>query len=279
MNNNSASFLLIGESDVGKTHYGAQILRRLNTGNGSMELIDSDNIDPFVDVMDQISQGLSGSHTPRNQSTTSRWTVKRKSDDKLFDLHWPDYGGEQISAIVNDRRMPTAWRERLQTASAWAFMIRPNRVRLPEDIFSRSAGLPASDEKDQHNLSAQSRLVETLQMLKFKNAAYSGNWRQQPPLCVILSCYDELNTDLGPEQYSRENLPLFYAYLSANWDRENYKVFGVSPLGQALSDTNPDEEFVKKGPDRMGYVLDEMGDKSSDLLAPIDWMLNTDLNQ
>ena len=35
MKNTPRSILLLGESDVGKTHYGAQILRRLNAGPGA----------------------------------------------------------------------------------------------------------------------------------------------------------------------------------------------------------------------------------------------------
>ena len=72
MTERSASILLIGESDVGKTHFGAQLLRRLNSGLGTMELINSDNLQPFRETMDQISQGLAGRHTPRSESSTSK---------------------------------------------------------------------------------------------------------------------------------------------------------------------------------------------------------------
>lgn len=275
MTESATSFLLIGESDVGKTHFGAQLLRRLNSANGTMALVDSDNLEPFVETMDQISRGLSGRHTPRSESTLSRWTVSRKSDQSRFDLHWPDYGGEQISSMINDRRMPSAWREKIIAASAWAFMVRPSRVRLPEDVLTRGARLPPSESDSRATLSAQSRLVEILQMLRFKYAAYAEEWSNPPPICVLLSCYDELNTALTPAEYCQKHLPLLDAFLATNWADENMRIFGVSPLGQSLSDSDPNETYVATGPEKMGYVVYESGERSADLLEPIDWMLST----
>ena len=38
---NPKSILLVGESDVGKTHYGAQLLRRLNASSGLLRMKDA----------------------------------------------------------------------------------------------------------------------------------------------------------------------------------------------------------------------------------------------
>ncbi len=274
MTDRSATFMLIGESDVGKTHYGAQLLRRLNSVNGSMVLENSDNLEPFVEAMDKISRGLAGRHTPRTESTLSRWTISRKSDGAEFDLHWPDYGGEQINSIINERIMPLAWHDKIIGASAWAFMLRPSHIRLPEDVLTRGTSLPSSESDVESILSPQSRLIEILQMLRFKHAAYSENWSNPPPMCVLLSCYDELHTDLDPSEYCKEHLPLLDSFLSTNWNRNNLRFFGVSPLGQPLSDSDPDEKYVDSGPEKMGYIIDENGEQSDNLLLPIDWMLS-----
>ena len=270
-----ASFLLIGESDVGKTHYGAQLLRRLNSDSGSMCLENSNNLTPFSDTMDKISEGLSGLHTPRSESTESQWIVSRKSDGVTFELNWPDYGGEQISSMINERRMPAIWRDKRLTASAWAFMIRPSRVRLPEDVMTRHVRLPPSIESQESQLSSQLRLIEILQMLRFKRSAYTEDWSTCQPLCIILSCYDELNTEMKPQEYCETYLPLLASFLKMNWPKERLKYFGASPLGQSLSESKPDKKFMKAGPANMGYVIGEDGVKDQDLLAPINWMLNT----
>lgn len=273
MSETIASFLLIGESDVGKTHYGAQILRRLNAADGLMRLVDSDNLGPYRETMDQISRGLAGRHTPRSESSMSRWTVERTTDKATFDLHWPDYGGEQVSSMINERQIPLVWRDRIMAASGWVFMLRPSRVTLPEDVLTRKVTLCASEGEPAVTLSAQSRLVEILQMLRFKAAAYAEDWCHAPPVCVLLSCYDELKTDVPPRKYCDERLPLLASYLRSNWPETGVRIFGISPLGQALSDTDPDEDFVAKGPEKMGYVIDETGNQANDLLAPVQWLL------
>lgn len=267
----TSSFLLIGESDVGKTHYGAQLLRRLNSDSGSMCLKNSPNLTPFLDTMNKLSQGLSGLHTPRSESSESQWSVSRKSDGVDFELNWPDYGGEQISSMIHERRMPAIWRDKILTASAWAFMIRPSNVRLPEDVMTRQVRLPPSKDSQESQLSPQLRLIEILQMLKFKRSAYTEDWSTSPPLCVILSCYDELNTDMNPREYCETHLPLLASFLSSNWSDKYVEYFGVSPLGKSLSESKPDKDF---SPDKMGYVIGEDGIRDQDLLAPIDWMLN-----
>ena len=279
MTRSAGSFMLIGESDVGKTHYGAQLLRRLNSSNGSMTLENSDNLEPFIETMDHISRGLSGKHTPQSESTMSRWVVSRKCDDAIFELHWPDYGGEQVSSIINDRRMPAIWHEKIIKASAWAFMIRPSRVRLPEDILTRGSCLPKTQDTNDTTLSAQSRLIEILQMLRFKNSAYSESWRCPPPMAVLLSCYDELNTDLSPDEYCSKHLPLLDSYLSTNWEQNKLKFFGVSQLGQPLSDSKPDEQYMEDGAEEMGYVVNDENIKTNDLLLPIDWMLSASIKK
>ena len=279
MTDSAATFMLIGESDVGKTHYGAQLLRRLNSPNGSMTLENSDNLEPFIETMNNISKGLSGRHTPQSESTTSRWVVSRNRDKTKFELNWPDYGGEQVSSIINDRRMPSIWHEKIVKATAWAFMIRPSRVSLPEDVLTRGSCLPQTQDSSDTTLSAQSRLIEILQMLRFKNSAYSESSQPPPPMAVLLSCYDELNTGLSPDEYCRKHLPLLDSYLSTNWGQDKLKFFGVSPLGQPLSDSKPNEQYIEDGAEEKGYVVNDEKTSTNDLLLPIDWMLSAAMKE
>ena len=54
MINPQSTLLLLGESDVGKTHYGAQVLRRLNSGLGTFSLADAANLIPFRTALEKI---------------------------------------------------------------------------------------------------------------------------------------------------------------------------------------------------------------------------------
>ena len=196
------SLLLVGESDVGKTHYGAQILRRLNAGHSAFELVDAANLTPFKNALDTISQGLSAPHTPRGEYNESTWTLRQRSDGSNMDLVWPDYGGEQVSGIVDGKSLPAAWRDKIVTASGWIFMVRPSQVPLPEDILTRAVSFPAIGDPANPMLSPQSRLIEILQMLQYKKRSYLEHKGILPPLAVLLSCYDELATEESPGVYS-----------------------------------------------------------------------------
>ena len=140
------SLLLLGESDVGKTHYGAQVLRRLNGGRGAFTLVNGANLKPFRTALDKISQGLSAPHTPRAEYSESTWTLRQRSSGSTMDLVWPDYGGEQVSEMIDGKSLPAAWRDKIVKASGWIFLVRPSQIPLPEDILTRAVSLPAVDD-------------------------------------------------------------------------------------------------------------------------------------
>ncbi|MDE0159820.1 MAG: hypothetical protein OXI02_07270 [Candidatus Dadabacteria bacterium] len=274
MKHEPISILLLGESDVGKTHYGAQVLRRLNSGSSAFELVNGGNLNPFKVALDKISQGLSAPHTPRAESSESLWTLRQRSNGSNIELVWPDYGGEQVSGMINSKSLPSTWRDKLIKAAGWIFMVRPSQVPLPEDILTRAVSLPAVDDPVNSTLSPQSKLIEILQMLKYKKQSYLEHKGMPPPIVVLLSCYDELATDESPSIYCRAHLPMFDQYLSSNWPEERRRIFGVSPLGQPLSQTQPNDDYVASGPVKKGFVIDEQGNKTGDLLAPIEWLLS-----
>ena len=274
MTNSSSVLLLLGESDVGKTHYGAQILRRLNIGQGEFELTDGGNLEPFKTALEKISKGLAAPHTPRAEYSESTWTLRRRCDSAKIDLVWPDYGGEQLSGMIDGKALPTTWRDKLTRASGWIFMVRPSQIPLSEDILTRAVSLPAVDDIVNLALSPQSKLIELLQMLQYKKQSYLEHDGLPPPLAVLLSCYDELATEQAPGAYCRTQLPMFNQYLSSNWPADRLRVFAVSPLGQSLSPIQPNEEYAASGPETRGFVIDEHGSRTDDLLAPIGWLLS-----
>ena len=154
-------------------------------------------------------------------------------------------------------------------------MVRPSQVPLPEDILTRAVSLPSVDDPEQPTLSPQSRLIELLQMLKYKRQSYREHGDKVPALAVLLSCYDELNTDEPPGVYSRAKLPMLDQYLSSNWPSHRLRFFAVSPLGEALSPTRPNSAYAVSGPETKGFVIDEDGVQTDDLLAPVEWLLST----
>ena len=105
-----SSILLIGESGVGKTHYGAQLLRRLMKGDDLLRMDGAaTNVEPFEAALESLNDGRAAGHTATATYVDSVWPVA-DAQGRRAELVWPDYGGEQIKTIIESRRVPAAWR-------------------------------------------------------------------------------------------------------------------------------------------------------------------------
>ncbi|MGH7437388.1 MAG: hypothetical protein ACRENE_17050, partial [Polyangiaceae bacterium] len=86
------------------------------------------------------------------------------------------------------------------------------------------------------------------------------------------SCWDELGCQATPRVELATTLPLVAAFLEANWWPNALSVWGLSSLGKALPKDVPDAEYLERGPEHFGYVIDERGERSADLCAPVAWL-------
>ena len=269
MNNQSRYLMLLGESDVGKTHYGAQLLRRLNLKDGALKMSGApSSIEPFEAALQKLSLGLAAEHTPRSYYADSIWPVE-DDDGNEADLVWPDYGGEQIEIFVDSKKLPASWHERIINSAGWLVMVRPTRTFLNDDALTRSNAVPSGDDTSAITLTGQARVIELLQMLLFVWSASVKHVEPPPPLALLLSCYDEISTSLSPVDYLGEHLPLIHQFLRTNWESEQQSVFGLSALGQALSAHTPDSTYQQAGPESYGYVLYPKGERTPDLTVPV----------
>ena len=262
---------VFGESNVGKSHYGAQLIGRLNAETGSMRMRGAaPDLAAFDDVAQSLSGGVPGAHTAAGTYTETLLPVLAEGNVAI-DLSWPDYAGEQISQILEERRIPVSWQQRVETADGWLLMIRPKRAPLAEDIFSRPLGDLQSSRPDDVVIehSPQARLVELLQMLLYTTHARTG--KATPALAVVLSCWDELQVPEGttPEQVLRQNLPLLAAFVCNNWAERRRLVLGLSATGVALSKESPNKDFIYKGAEQMGWGVTADGARTPDLTVPI----------
>ena len=70
------SILLIGESGVGKTHYGAQLLKRLMKGDCQLRMNGAaSNLEPFEAAMESLNEGMAADHTPTPTYVDSVWPI------------------------------------------------------------------------------------------------------------------------------------------------------------------------------------------------------------
>lgn len=273
MSASDRSILLIGESGVGKTHYGAQLLKRLMKGDGQLRMDGAaTNLEPFEAAMESLNEGMAAGHTPTTTYVDSIWPIADVNGRKA-ELVWPDYGGEQIKTISSTRRIPAAWQARVVGAPAWLLLVRLQQTRVSEDIFSRplSTLKGAGVENREVQISDQARLIELLQMLLYIRGAISTKPLESPRLCVLLSCWDELGTDEQPALVLDQRLPMFSSFVNSIWSEPS--VLGLSALERPLNPRDPDIEYAARGPEQFGYVVLPGGQRSTDLTSPIQRLL------
>ncbi|WP_066271149.1 hypothetical protein [Hydrogenophaga palleronii] len=261
---------VFGESNVGKSHYGAQLIGRLNAETGSLRMRGAaPDLSAFDEVVQSLSGGVPGAHTSAGTYTETLLPV-RAADGTDIDMNWPDYAGEQVSQLLEERRVPASWQERVEAADGWILMVRTKPIPLRHDIFSKPLGdLQASRSSAVVERSPQARLVELLQMLLYTSHARTR--KSKPALAVLLSCWDELEEPQGttPASVLRRSLPMLADYIANNWSEQRRLVLGLSATGVALSKVSPNVDFIYKGAEQMGWVVDSDGKCYPDLTLPI----------
>jgi hypothetical protein len=271
------SMLLIGESGVGKTHYGAQLLKRLLNTNGHFRMNGAAaNLEPFEATMECLNDGRSAAHTPTPTYIDSVWPIIDTAGN-AFTLVWPDYGGEQIKTLLSTRRVPSAWRARVTTASAWMLMLRLHQLRVSDDLLSKPLATLAEKKASEQSAdklvqpSDQARMIELLQILLYLRGNGVGEAANIPHLCLLLSCWDELGPADPPQAMLKRQLPMLSDFITSNWKRPI--ILGLSALERPLDKIVPDEEYITRGPEQFGYIVLPDGTTTPDLTFPLAVLL------
>jgi len=292
----SPSLLVIGGTKAGKSHYGGQLLRRLETKKYPLRIVGApSDRTPFQEVLDQLAQGKSASHTPSTFYRESVWQVRRSDRENPSELIWPDYAGEQIEEIVKTRQVSEQWIQRIRASSAWLFFVRLKPEMKPEDILDRprklermqsvagtnnTAGEPDAGstignaqvpELPKLTFSKQAGLVELLQALLFIKQVGTINQLNNPPIVVVLSCWDEIPEPkpARPAELLKSHLPMLSQFIEATWQPQRVEIIGLSALGKPLKDDVSDDEFMDNGPERQGWCISSDGKRTDDLTLPV----------
>lgn len=287
-----SSVLIVGGAHSGKTVYAGQLYGRLAAGGARVRLRQQpDDLSLFAEGYEQLSAGLPPEHT----TLTARDDVTLAlidSGEHAFDVVYPDYGGEQVDDMIDRRLVPDEWAARIRSSATWLFFIRLDHQSDPPDVVSSPPGPPLSPSPEPEissssvdapvngvensletevetvqRLADQARTVEALQLLLHVYGASTVRPITTPPLVVVLSCWDEVGADddARPPDVLKSRLPLVAAFVRANWQPEAVAVFGLSAQGKAFEDGQPDDDFIDRGPESMGYVVLPDGSRDADL--------------
>ena len=269
--------LIIGGPNAGKTHFGGQLYGRLNARTEHYRITSlPEDITIFQEVLDNLNEGRSSGHTNVNAHKTLELEIEDNNGSKSV-FSFPDYGGEQIRAIVNDRRVNKAWKEQIDKCNSWMLFIRPDEIIQIEDVVNR--GLPDQEVLKNRNeksepmaLSDSAFYTELLHILLYVKKVGIKQKTSVPKLTVILSCWDLLSIEDQkklPQDVLLDKLPELFSFITGTWKEEACNIIGLSSIEKSLSNKDSDQEFVKKGPENFGYIITHAGKKENDLTLTI----------
>lgn len=273
--------VLLGGPNSGKTHFAGQLYGRLQRRPGSLILRKEQGTPADLSALEDVLRSLEAGHAAEHtHADTWAEVLLPLSDDSGsgIDLRWPDYGGEQLRAVFEQRSVRESWRERLSKADGWVLLIRlKGEITYPDALEElskcpSSTGMPIARAS---SWDANARWVETLQMLLHVAEVGTARRISRPRLAVLLSCYDELGPiDGTPRDVFAAKLPLLTSYIESTWAGDAVSVWGLSALGRLLERNSSDDNFIDQGPEAQGWVVPPTGGpRDTDLTRPLAWLL------
>jgi hypothetical protein len=282
MDTTNNTILIIGGPNAGKTHFGGQLYGRLNARTEQYKITSPpDDLTIFQEVLNNLNEGKSSGHTHVNAHQTLELEIEDKRGVKSI-FSFPDYGGEQVKAVVSDRRVNKVWKKQIDKSSSWMLFIRLDEIKAIEDVVNRS--LPdqsilenRTEKSEPMVLSDTAFYTELLQILLYVKKIGVKQRITDPKLTLVLSCWDLLSDEDQkrlPKDILEDKLPGLFSFINGTWSNNTYKIIGLSSIEKSLSNNDSNIEFVKKGPENFGYMITAIGEKETDLTLAISTFID-----
>jgi len=258
--------LIIGPPNSGKTTFLAQFNMRLESSMGELKLSKAaENTSAIENACDRLANGEETEATPATENSITKIPLLLDSDEWLLEYH--DYGGEQVHKLTKLLQYDKTWIERAKKHDRWILFIRPSQIHHCYDLSMKGfAAVENEKRKEIQNIpSDQYHFIELLQVLLHARGLGTKSRIDTPRLLIVLTCWDELNTDKKPKEVLKEYMPLFYEFMASNWKEQKFKAVGVSAQGFSLSVQENKEKYQNQGPEHFGYLVTESNPEEKDL--------------
>ncbi|MFY0563555.1 hypothetical protein ACN28E_06890 [Archangium lansingense] len=278
--------VLLGGPHSGKTHYAGQLYGRVRRRPGLLRLRNDwgtpSNLSALEEVLRCLEEGRAAPHT---SADTWAEVLLPLADEhgNAMDLRWPDYGGEQLRQVFEQRAVPEAWMSRLTQAEGWVLLIRlKSETTYPDALSELTKRLENRSDTAERTVDwdANAYWVELLQLLLHVAGVGQIARIRRPRLAVLLSCYDEFEKVepgkvwVPPRQALAAHLPLVSSFIESNWAADALSIWGLSALGRPLESNGAEETFIDEGPEKQGWVIPpEGGIPDPDLSRPLAWLV------
>lgn len=275
MNN---SILLIGKPHSSKTVFLSQFYSRLQKKKSKLTLYKSvEDLSPISAAREALANGEVPQTTPAEKSV--KFHLPIQIDNQKIDLRCPEYGGEQVVSIVENRELNKEWQNSIEESNNWILFIRLNSINKPLDIsdvtFSEQHKqiTVTADTNAQYQMSDQSFFIELLQILLHSKKYDYHLINSKLKLTVVLTCWDEMNTDEKPHDLLSKKLPLLFNFIESNWKKTTLNIIGLSAQGFSLDSAENKDKYQTEGPEEFGYLVLPDGTRSNDITQLIEQSL------
>ncbi|WP_353148577.1 hypothetical protein [Chryseobacterium sp.] len=276
----STSILLIGKPHSSKTVFLSQFYSKLQKNKSALKLYKPvEDLSPISAARDALALGEEPQTTPAEKS--AKFFLPIQTEKGHVDLQCPEYGGEQILNIVDNRSLNKEWTKSVSESDSWVLFIRLNNLHKALDIsdltFSEeyTASNNVDKEDSEFRISDQSFFIELLQILLHYKNCNRHLLSQKVKLTVVLTCWDEIKETNGrmPVEILESELPLFLSFIKSNWASGNLNIIGLSAQEFALDNKENQERYQIEGPEEFGYLILSDGKKTKDITQLIDQAL------
>lgn len=268
------SILIIGKPGSAKTTFLAQFVIIARKAKSAVKFWKTpENIQPIENAIKKLRAGEETGSTPADHNLTIALPITVKGID--IEMVCPDYGGEQINAILNLREIDSHWSELITRSSSWVVFIRPQNLEQTFDLSNKSYQGDTSDIKNtktpQFKVSDQSGIIELIQMMLFAKKIGYQKAIKSPRLTIALTCWDEVKDEISPKAFLEKSLPLLNQFLTTNWSTGDFQIMGVSAQGFKLNIQENRDKYLDDGPEKFAYIVKGNSlEKVSDLTLLIE---------
>jgi GTPase SAR1 family protein len=263
------SILILGKPHSGKTTFVIQFYNRLVKNKSEIILYKSvENISLITDDRERLSRGEETQ--PTQTEKFEELILPIEYNGQKADIKYPDFAGEQITKIVEQREVNKNWNKALSESDTWILFIRLSSLTAINDLSNQTVDKEAvansaSTSLEDFEIADQSFFIELLQiLLQIKGHNYHLKI-DSIKLTIVLTCWDELHTEDSPQLRFRKQLPLLLNFIEANWHRDSYRIFGLSSQEFKLDTQEAKDKYLDEGPENFGYLIKPDESKTKDI--------------
>jgi hypothetical protein len=262
------SILIIGKPNSSKTTFIAQLYSRLIDKNFKLTLYKP--VEDFTLIKEALELLAQGKETePTSAEINQILSLPIQIDGKKIDIVCPDYGGEQINEIINQREINETWKRLIKESNNWVLFIRLNSLTTNYDLSNKTISPDLIENKnnslEEYSISDQSSFIELLQIMLHIKKQDLHFKSSNTILTIALTCWDELETVETPTEKLNSDLPLLHNFIQSNWENNQFNIVGLSAQGFSLNNIENQKKYQIKGPENFGFLIKKDGTRTNDI--------------